>query len=256
MLNKNEITTSGLEHYIEFASGIYLNLVANLSFYDLYKSLLKWSDNCIIEIKKNLLVLNDDKRYDYLEFVKIEIEHNFNFKKSDKALYPYLEKYNLKIEDFPFSNNITINQMLSEKYSEGNYRKNVGNTSDLTIVKNMHLNFFEYAIYIETHKILDIINKNRSGASIFKSNNSKLIFEELLHYLNIKDHTTRRNPAKLNAIWQTHASRKKIFKASTLKKEYLEYLNSIFGSSFTTKSLSTGSSYETIIDDWIKEQNF
>lgn len=258
MSKKSKHITKELDYFIQHAS--YMEMLDSIPFDQLYKfHLLKWSNNCLAEINKNILNLDKDKQPPYLELVKNKINANLQFAIDNNFLDDYLEKYNLNIIDFPFFSNHQVNSLLSENFTSLDGHKDEAHYKHKFIVKRMQSDFYRYAIFIETNKIFDLIKKYEDHSVpndiIFKSSDSYKIFTELLKFLNISDGSKRGNPAKLNAIWQTFPSRKAIFKASITKKEYLDYLNSIFDSSFTTKSLSDGSVHERIIQNWIKEQH-
>lgn len=119
MLKRKDINNSSLKNYIEYASSFDFNLIASSNFNDLYDSLLKRSNDCINEINTNILKLNSDKQDDYLESVRRELQYKFNYNKNSNLLDPYLKKYDLMIDDFPFSNNNKIKQILSKNVSDG-----------------------------------------------------------------------------------------------------------------------------------------
>ena len=165
-------------------------------------------------------------------------------------LSPYLKKYELDIKDFPFRSNVDVEKILEEDFSS-----DIDESLDVNHIKDMHLYFFQYAVYIETCRILDVINFELSEFSIFKSSITKKKFEDLLKYLDIKDDKKRGNKVKLVAIYKRQASRKFFFKESAELSTYFNYINEILDSKFTTKSYSYSeeSSHELVIENWIKE---
>lgn len=258
MSKKLKHITKELDAFVKKTSN--MELVDELSFDQLYKfHLLKWSNNSLAEINLNVLNLDKDKHDAYFRMVNSKIDANLQFAIDDNFLDTYLKKYSLKIIDFPFFSNQQINSLLSENISSFVPSNDEAHYKNKFFVKRMQSDFYRYAIFIETNKIFDLVNRLKiislADSDIFKSNKCKQIFQDLLKFLNIKDTIIRGNQAKIAAIWQADSSRKAIFKASVSKKEYLDYINSIFDSSFTTKSFSDGSYHAIIIDKWISDLN-
>ena len=248
MLDIKEITKSNLEHYIDYTSSIDFDLVARSSFFSLHENLLTLSENCVTEIKEKHSKLDVDKQNKYLKFVKSEIEYNLKFTNTDKILSPYLKEYDLSINNFPFEGNKEVKQILSVEFSE------VKDYSSLNVtdIKDMHVNFFEYAIYIENYKILDVVNEELFKFYIFNSSIANKKFEDLLEFMDMKHPKIRGNQAKIASIWAYDDSRKLFFKSSVERKDYLGYINSVYGTSYETRTISSGDYNTHKIKDWLE----
>jgi hypothetical protein len=231
-------------------------------FIDYYNSIKGWCDYLKIEISENLLSLPVDEKLLYIKYV----EHKLKFESWDfnnKNLIDVLKYYNIDNKNLDIKKNKKLKELLHKSF------KTVSGDENLIKLRDLHKGYYQYILNIERDKILNYLNGlienlesnittekvNFTNTNpIFVNPNRYQIFIKLLDFLNIKDTTTRGNQAKLAGIFQTSPSNKAIFKSSTTKKQYLDYLNSIYDSNFTTKSFSDGSNYERTIEKWISEQ--
>lgn len=122
----------------------------------------------------------------------------------------------------------------------------------------------DYCLIVEADKLIEFITKQSSEIirivspdipSIFAGQTGFDTFNFLLEKfgINIKTYKNRGIPARLKAIWENSEANSKIFNDNTQLTEYIDYLKSIFDLPLNASNLSSGSSHQVKIKNWLIE---
>jgi hypothetical protein len=225
----------------------------------------RFTDSLITEIKENILLLPQEKIKIYLEYVKDKIESSPNFSEKEISLDKWIVKYNIEDLNFPYLENDEVNNLITKSITYY-----LWDEKDRSLMESIQLDFFYYAIRIESNKVIDYLNNITStkiekkgntkqpnnSDTIFKSDEVFERFNDLVQYLKIdlEDISKRGNQAKFSGIWSCPDSKKEFFKDHTELNEYLKFLNINYLTTYKSRNLSDGSKFHITIKNWLKEK--
>jgi hypothetical protein len=139
------------------------------------------------EVNENMLTLPSVDRENYLIYVRNRIvsETIGNFDSS--IINKWMEEFNLEKNEFPFIDNEKIKIMLSTWYNQPglSYEKQM-------LVKYMQKDFYLYAFYLESEKIVKLIDQLKSP----KINNRLIEEKTELDFFKILAGHSKKNKAK------------------------------------------------------------
>lgn len=147
------------------------------------------------EITENLLLLDNDKKEAYLEFVFDKVS------KTPFATIPtgfidkWMLKYNTDIKEFPKFSNKDLNAILNKNYS-GYWR----DPKLQEVILDIQTDFFCYASMLEVEKVCKIID-NKSTSTAGKKNSEQLTANQivlLLQEIGFFTHPKIEDAAKIN----------------------------------------------------------
>jgi hypothetical protein len=214
------------------------------------------------EINENLLILPTEKANHYIELVKNKIYNSPYYQTNENSLNKWIEKYSLQSLNFPFLENKEVNYLITKSI---NYY--LWDHEDRALMEDIQLDFFHYASMIEAKDIISFIEEKTNDVikapklkkqevtfdPIFKS---KEAFEAFLFLINKLDISIdviqkRGTQAKFNAIWSCPKSKKEIFKEFAELKEYVNYINNIYKTTYSSRTMSDGTKYHNLIKEWL-----
>lgn len=234
-----------------------LRVLKETSFFDLYDyHFADFSRDLKTEIINNLSSLSEKQFNVYIKYLESQIKDTFVYDPDVGIIDKWINEFKLNEADFPFFENDKIIKLISTPSNL--FCLNQEHKKTVYLIQK---DFYCYTVFLEAKKMISFIepfiDKNSSPGNkfsyIFNSEGGFGFFNNLLQYLNINDVTTHGNKAKLAAIWEAKASNELIFKSSTSKKEYLDYLNLKFNAKFKSKSFSIGSYHIPVVEKWISE---
>ncbi|WP_276974599.1 hypothetical protein [Flavobacterium filum] len=224
----------------------------------------RFTESLILEIKENILLLPQEKMNIYLEYVKDKIENSQNYSTNEISLDKWITAYKLESLNFPYLENKDVNQLITKSI---NYY--LWDEEDRSLMEDIQLDFFNYAVKLESDKVINYINKlnpritdNNTSTpdtitfdSIFKSIDAFHKFNKLVEYLNIDtvNVSLRGNQAKFSGIWSCPQSNKELFKELTELNKYIAFVNKTYKSNYKSRTFSDGSNYYVSIKNWLKE---
>jgi hypothetical protein len=251
----------------------FLNEINNID--DLYKytfiqcydfGIKRFTDSLILEIKENILLLPQEKINIYLEYIQDKIESSPNYCTNEISLDKWITEYKLENLNFPYLENKDVNGLITKSITY-----HLWDEKDRSLMENIQLDFFYYAVKLESDKVINYIkNLNPSNAdkktntkenlgfdSIFKSIEAFHKFNELVEYLNIdtSNISLRGNQAKFSSIWSCTQSNKELFKELTELNKYIAFLNKTYKANYKSRTFSDGTKYFVSIKNWLKESN-
>ena len=230
--------------------------------------IIAYTESLKEEILENLVILPDSKILPYLVFIKSKISRTDFFKTPSTILDLDLLAYDLKDTLFPYRENKDLKFYLSTSY----YATNVDSDHRENMYDLQH-KFFEYASMIEAKKIVEFIDQRLAELNVPDDNNIENIeekddptdntifktngyetFKTIFTYLKINKSNIKRHgyQAKAMSVWDYPKSRDMIFKATTLKKDYINYLNENYNTNYSPKSMSDGSKFIPKIKEYLE----
>lgn len=249
----------------------FLNEINNIN--DLYKStfiqcydfgIKRFTESLILEIKENILLLPQEKLNIYLEYVVDKIESSPNYSKKELSLEKWLKGFNVKDSVFPYLENPDINNLITKSITYY-----LWDEKDRMLMEDIQLDFFYYAVKIESDKVIsyikslsnpitekkESIKKTSSFDPIFKSLDAYESFIDLVEYLKIDTTNIKKrgNQAKFSGIWSCPQSNKLLFKDLTELNEYLTFINKTYHTEYKSRTISDGSSYNISIKNRLSE---
>jgi hypothetical protein len=130
------------------------SVLYKVPFNDLYPWHFDYYSNALQkEIISNLTSLSDKKFNTYINFVANEIKKTYVYDPNDQIIGMWIEKYNLNVSDFPFSNNDRISTIISSVLKPS-FPKNIENQLDRRLIFDFH----SFAVFLEYNKIITFIN--------------------------------------------------------------------------------------------------
>jgi hypothetical protein len=129
------------------------------SFLDIHKYLINRTNSTIDEIHLNLLMMSDDKHLSYLNYVEERIKRDVVSNIDSSFLDKWIEKFEIKELEFPFTENNDLKNILSNTIDEYMYFVYTKDELDMQIQKDFYL----YAYYLGKIKIIDFIESKRKN---------------------------------------------------------------------------------------------
>lgn len=120
------------------------------------------------EVLKNLSKIEKGKETYYLKYIKNKIENTPYYNTDENIINQWLIKFNEKIENFPFPENIEIRQ-----YLKINHKASHLSHDQSMQVWNIQIKFYVYACMKEAKKIINYINsfENTNNSTEEKTSN-------------------------------------------------------------------------------------
>lgn len=135
-------------------------MVKETCFYLIYNSITHYVPYLENEIFENLVILDSDKKDDYLNFA-IDTIRKTEFSDCDETIIAkWLTKYNVPIEEFPNFNNIELQLWLKRNY-KGRYE----HLSDYDFILDIQSDFYYYAAGLEAQKMIAFLESKKSTVS-------------------------------------------------------------------------------------------
>lgn len=224
--------------------------------------ILSYTEKLKKEINENILNLTDDKVKPYLELVKGKLFDSPYYLTSENCLDSWIASYSLENQSFPFLENEEVKNLISKSISYY-----LWDEKDRELMEDIQLDFYYYAAMTEAKKIIAFLeeltptfqieskttNQEVEIDTIFKSSEAFTTFNFLIKKFDITTINIKKRgaQAQLNAIWGCPKSRKEIFKEHAELREYVNFLNQIFLTSFKSRTMSDGSKYHNSIKEWL-----
>jgi hypothetical protein len=147
--------------------------VKETSFMQLYDyGLTHYTPYLESEITENLLILDNDKKEDYLSYVLDKVTKTPYASISEDFIDQYMKEYDVDINDFPNFKNKELNEAL-ETYYQGMHHTTHQEQHNLLCIQ---IDFYCYASNLEVKKIVEFV-ETKSGKQ--KETNLKLKKENL-----------------------------------------------------------------------------
>ncbi|WP_439152261.1 hypothetical protein [Winogradskyella sp.] len=113
------------------------------------------------EITENLLLLDKDKKEDYLEYIKDKVSKTIFADIPEDFIDRWITQYEVDINEFPKFSNKELDQLLSMCYT-GYYQE--PKTQDL--IEDIQIDFYCYACMLEVKKITEFIESKSEKSNI------------------------------------------------------------------------------------------
>jgi len=131
-----------------------------------YDSIIHYVPYLETEIKENILIIDTNKKDDYLEYA-IDLISKTPFAKKDSCnINKWLEKFNVTLDEFPKFSNPELNEWLS-KYYNG---RMLYDHKEREFILDIQIDFYCYASMIEANKMIDFLQTKKSNPSIKAEN--------------------------------------------------------------------------------------
>lgn len=223
----------------------------------LIQQVVKYSDRLKLEIKKNWLMLSDDKILLYNEYVH-DCIGKFDFQWVDEASAQLvLDDYSTSLYDVERSfitNNILEDLLLSF------YKERRGVTR--SVAYRLQRTLLDYFLGKHIQEISNIVSpeklqrKIQFDSRIFKSVESFTWFDRTLKesgYIDESNNIKRGFQAFVSAIFDNEDCKQYIFTPSVLLYEYIHFLRNFYGVKIASdKELSSGQKHEIIVGEIVK----
>lgn len=125
----------------------------------LYESIIHYVPYLETEIKENILILDSNKKDDYLEYAIDVISKTPFAKKGSYNIDKWLEKYNVSIEEFPKFSNTELNDWLSEYYNSTKHF----DLKERDFILDIQIDFYCYTSMIEANKMIAFLESKKNN---------------------------------------------------------------------------------------------
>lgn len=125
------------------------------------------------EVMENLLLLNSDKKDDYLNFVIDTISKTPYSDYNEELIANWLKKYNASIDEFPNFENEDLKHWLNRYYN--GY---ADSPTDYDFILDIQMDFYYYAAGLLANKMINYLNSKKSTNAI-KVNSSETTNEKI-----------------------------------------------------------------------------
>lgn len=125
----------------------------------LYESIIHYVPYLETEIKENILMLDANKKDDYLEYAIDVISKTPFAKKGSYNIDKWLEKYNVSIEEFPKFSNTELNDWLSEYYNSTKHF----DLKERDFILDIQIDFYCYTSMIEANKMIAFLESKKNN---------------------------------------------------------------------------------------------
>lgn len=124
----------------------------------LYESIIHYVPYLETEIKENILMLDANKKDDYLEYA-IDVISKTPFAKKDSCnIDKWLKKFNVDLKEFPKFSNQELNEWLGKYYNS----RIPYDYKEREFILDIQIDFYCYASMIEANKIIDFLESKRT----------------------------------------------------------------------------------------------
>ncbi len=219
------------------------------------------------ELYKNLSHLPEPKAIYYLNFVQTKISNTLFYNTPADYLDVYLLNYDINDMSFPYNENDDVKHYLSSCYNGYHIEYD-----DRETMYDLQHIFFKYAAMTEAKKMVEFVDQlkaelktsvndaeaktqedNPPDDDIFTDNGLETLMAIFSHLKITKSNSKGHgNQAKQMSVWDYSKSREMIFKATALKKDYIEYLNKNYNTKISTKSMSDGSKHFQKVKEYLE----
>jgi hypothetical protein len=126
----------------------------------LYESIIHYVPYLETEIKENILMLDANKKDDYLEYA-IDVISKTPFAKKDCCnIDKWLNKFNVDIQEFPKFSNAELNEWLGKYYNS----RIPYDLKERDFILDIQIDFYCYASMIEANKMIDFLESKKSNS--------------------------------------------------------------------------------------------
>lgn len=126
----------------------------------IYESIIHYVPHFENEILENLLLLDTDKKDDYLNFVIDTIKKTEYSHCDQSVINKWLTKYNAPVEEFPNFNSEELSHWLKRYYNGYN-----DDISDYDFILDIQSDFYYYAAGLEAQKMIAFLESKKSTVS-------------------------------------------------------------------------------------------
>jgi hypothetical protein len=175
-----------LNHFIEMFNT--QGIISQTIFTELYdENIIPASNQLQNEIKINVITLPIADREYYLEYVKKRIEAEIVNHCDKSNIDKWIQHFELDLNEFPFVDN----EMIKIKLSTWHNQPGLDYKSKKDLLK-LQKDFFLHSFYLESNKIIELINSLLPSRTIVETNSNKI----KLNYFKIKAGYSKTNKAK------------------------------------------------------------
>jgi hypothetical protein len=148
------------DYLIEFCKVISDDRQIKETCFDLvYENIIHYIPYLENEVMENLLLLNTDKKDDYLNFVIDKIKKTPFSDCDENTISKWLEKYNSPISEFPHFKNEELKHWLNRYYN--GY---ADDPKDYDFILDIQIDFYCYAAGLEAQKMITFLESKKSNA--------------------------------------------------------------------------------------------
>lgn len=128
----------------------------------LYESIIHYVPYLETEIKENILMLDANKKDDYLEYA-IDIISKTPFAKKDSCnIDKWLNKFNVDIQEFPKFSNAELNEWLGKYYNS----RIPYDLKERDFILDIQIDFYCYASMMEANKMIDFLESKKNNKTV------------------------------------------------------------------------------------------
>ena len=162
------------EYLIAFKKAIIDEKQIKETCFDLvYQGIIHYVPYLENEVMENLLLLNTDKKDDYLNFAIDTLKKTEFSDYNEEVIAKWLEKYNSPISEFPHFKNEELKHWLNRYYN--GY---ADDPKDYDFILDIQIDFYCYAAGLEAQKMIAFLESKKSTA-LKSSDNQSPTYEKL-----------------------------------------------------------------------------